>query len=235
MGLLPESSVDAISQQSYGGGMHYITDSYLDQGFFFWEDLAIKTYFAPGSRVLVASAGGGRELIALERAGYRADGFECSRAMVEAGRLALARRGLSATLDWSPPSVVLQMAGRFDAAIVGWNGYSYISPRARRIEFLRSLCAQLRPGSTVIVSTAIRTQWARMAVWTPRIANFTRRCTFREPVFEAGDRFEARPKKFFTKRQLEQELIDAGCSVKTFYVWGGYGAVVASVRNADYH
>jgi hypothetical protein len=236
MGLLPESVYDAISEKSYGDGKQYSNDKHLDSGFHFWEDLAIRTYFAPGSRVLVGAAGGGREIIALARGGFQAAGFECSRAMVRAGQLALVKRNIAATLDWAPPSVAPRMEGHFDALIVGWNGYCYISPRARRVEFMKNLRAQLRPGSPVLVSTAIRTPASRLLTWTPRVANAVRICTFRSPVFEAGDSFAGRPKLHFTRRQLERELEEAGFSIAKFYAWGGYGAVVAkSPDRADVH
>ena len=227
MGLLPESVYDVISEESYGEGRQYTNPIYLDQGFHFWEELAIKTYFTPGSRVLVTSAGGGRELIALTRAGFQAVGFECSHAMVEAGQRALKERGVAATLDWAPPSVAPQMGGLFDALIVGWNGYCYISPRTRRIEFLKNLRSQLQPGSPVLVSMAMRGPAARVLAWTPRIANAIRICTFRAPIFEAGDSFPGRPKLHFTRQQIARELKDAGFSITTLYMWGGYGAVVA--------
>ena len=227
MGLLPESVYDAISEKSYGDGNEYTNAPYLDQGFHFWEDLVVRTYFPADSRVLVAAAGGGRELIALVRSGFRAAGFECSHAMVEAGQHALAERGIAAALDWAPPCVALRMEGQFDALIVGWNGYCYISPRVRRLTFLKDLRSQLRPGSPVLVSTAIRPPQARVLVWTPRVANAVRICTFRAPVFEAGDSFPGRPKLHFTRGQLELELTEAGYAITTFYKWGDYGAVVA--------
>src|SRR5580700_5761395 len=120
MGLLPESVYDAISEKSYGEGKQYTNPSYLDQGLHFWEDLAVRTYFPPGSRVLVAAAGGGRELIALVRSGFQAAGFECSHAMVAAGNRALAERNMATTLDWAPPCIAPSLGGVFDALIVGW-------------------------------------------------------------------------------------------------------------------
>jgi len=228
MGLLPESVYDVISQQSYGEGKPYTNAQYLDSGFHFWEDVAVRQNFTPCSRVLVAAAGGGRELIALTRSGFEAAGFECSRAMVEAGKRALVERGIAANLDWAPPCVVPPPPDRkFDAMIVGWNGYCYISPRDRRIAFMKSLREQLQPGSPILLSTAIRTPAARLPVWTARVANAVRACTFRAMVFEPGDTFPGRPKIHFTRRQLEGELGEAGFTPIRFYVWGGYGAVTA--------
>jgi hypothetical protein len=227
MGLLPESAYDVISEKSYGLGEQYTGKAWLDNGFHFWEDLAVRKHFPPGGRVLVGSAGGGRELVALEREGFQAVGFECSREMVAAGQRALAERGMTATLSWAPPSVAPAMGETFDAAIVGWNGYCYISPRERRILFLRDLRAQMKPGAPMLVSFAMRTPRARTLAWTPRVANAVRICTFRAPVFEGGDSFGGRPKMHFTRRQVEREMADAGFNVMAFYSWGGYGALIA--------
>lgn len=232
MGILPESVYDAISERSYGDGGYYVSGECLDSGFHFWEDLAIRTYFAPGARVLVAAAGGGREMIALARAGFQPVGFECSRAMVEAGKRALAERGIVAPLEWAPPSTAPPMqsfAGgeAFDAAIVGWNGYTYILPRARRMKFLQDLRAQMRHGAPVLVSTIIRHNNRGAMSWTSRVANAIRICTFRPPVFATGDVFECRPKTFFLERQIKRELTMAGFSVTEQYVWGDSGAAIA--------
>jgi hypothetical protein len=227
MGLLPESALDAISEESYADGGRYTATAYVDQGFHFWEKLAIDKYFAAGSRVLVGAAGGGREIIALARAGFQVEGFECSRRMVEAGEEALRSRKIAATLTQASPCVAPEIGGLFDAAIVGWNGYSYISPRKRRVEFMKGIRAQLRSGSPVLISIAVRASQGGTLTWTPRIANLLRVCTLRRPVFEIGDSFSHRPKMHFTQRQIEQELRDAGFSVITFYSWGNYGAVVA--------
>ena len=227
MGLLPESVYDAISEQSYGDGESYTNEKHIDSGFHFWEELAIRKYFAPGGRVLVGSAGGGRELIALSRAGFEPTGFECSLAMVEAGKRALAERNIAATLNWAPPSVALKTGNIYDGVIVGWNGYCYISPRARRIRFLKDLREQMKPNAPILVSGAMRVPQGRLLQWTPRVANLVRRVTFRAPVFEPGDSFSTRPKMHFTRRQLRSELEEAGFTVADTWVWGGYGAMVA--------
>jgi hypothetical protein len=133
MGLLPSSAYDVISEKSYGDGSGYSNPGHLNRGFHFWEQLVVEKYFRPSSHVLVPAAGGGRELIALEKAGFHVTGFECSRGMVESGEIELRQRGMRATLTWAPPSVAPKLLnGPFDALIVGWNGYGYISPRARR-------------------------------------------------------------------------------------------------------
>ncbi len=200
MGILPESVYDVISEQSYGEGEAYTNDRYLDSGLHFWEELAIRKHFAPGSRILVGSAGGGQRISRSPRR-IRTTGFECSRAMVEAGKRALAERRIAVTLDWAPPSVAPKTGSTYDGIIVGWNGYCYISPRARRIRFLKDLHAQMKPNAPILVSAAMRMPQGQLLQWTPRVANVVRRCTFRAAVFEPGDSFSTRPKMHFTRRQ----------------------------------
>jgi hypothetical protein len=225
MGLLPDAVIDIIAQRSYKDGKEYTGSAYLDSGFQFWEEIAISRFFPPGSKVLVASAGGGRELIALARAGYAADGFECSRPMVSAGNDALSLRGIGANLQWAPPCRIPEIPGIYDAAIIGWNGYTYISPAGRRISFMKGLLPHLRPGAPVLVSGAMRTTTG-VAALTPRIANLVRVLTFRTPAFTTGATFPGRPRHQFAPDQFDAELKAAGYSPAAFWRWGGYGAVV---------
>jgi|SRR5579863_138402 len=225
MGVLPDTVTDIIAQRSYNDGKAYTDSAYLDSGLQFWEEIAVSRFFQPGSRVLVASAGGGRELIALARAGYTADGFECSRPMVSTGNKALSLRGIGSRLQWAPPCRIPEISECYDAAIIGWNGYTYISPAERRISFMKSLLPHLRPGAPVLVSVAMRTS-AGVASLTPRIANLIRVLTFRAPAFTTGATFPGRPRHQFTPEQLGAELVAAGYSPAAFWKWGGYGAAV---------
>jgi hypothetical protein len=225
LGLPGDQTADATTEQSYGAGSSYTNDGYLDSGFQFWEQLAVQKHFKAGTRVLVAAAGGGREMIALSRAGFGADGFDCSRAMVETGVRALAARGISGRFTWAPPCQVPALEGTYDGLIVGWNGYTYILPRARRIAFLRALRAHLEPGAAILISGA----WSPASpsvVWTAKVANAVRICTFRKPEFETGDAFPGRRRKGFSRGQIDREVAEAGLSVIENYRWGPFFAVV---------
>jgi hypothetical protein len=226
MGLLPDSVCDQIAQGIYGEGDGYESPVWLDSGLFFWEDLIVKRFFTPGCRVLVPAAGGGREIIALTRLGFTADGFECCRPMVVAGQRGLAARGISGKLEWAPPCEAPALDGVYDALIVGWNGYTYISPRRRRVEFLQTLRRNLKPNAPVLVSGAFASTGDKAGVWTPRIANRIRMATFRAPVFERGDTFPGHSRHRFTRAQIEGELREAGFTPTAFYMWGNFCAVV---------
>ena len=157
---------------------------------------------------------------------HAADGFECCRPMVGAGAHALSARGIDSRLQWAPPCRIPETSEIYDAAIVGWNGYTYMSPPERRIAFMKSLFAHLRPGAPVLVSGAIRYGKRGSAMWIPRVANLVRALTFRPRVFTAGASFPGRPRHRFTKNQLEAELKAAGFSPAAFWGWGDFGAVV---------
>jgi hypothetical protein len=233
LGLQSEPVLDSISEESYGTGSEYTNDTYLDSGFQFWEQIIIDRFFTPGSRVLVAAAGGGREIIALCRAGFSADGFECSKSMVAAGRLALLKRGIGGVLNWAPPCRTPKGSIAYSGAIVGWNGYTYIVPSARRVQFLRELCTHLRQGSPIVISGAMRNARAASGTWVPAIANRVRQCTFRTPSFDSGVRFPGRPRQEFTWSQLERETQAAGISIGARYRWGPFFAVVCHGKGTD--
>lgn len=226
MGLLPDSAVDIISQKSYEDGGNYILDQRLDSGLQFWEEIAVQRFFPPGCRVLVGAAGGGREVIALARAGFAAEGFECCRPMVEAGKRALLKRGIESRLEWAPPCRMPANQQVWDAAIIGWNGYTYMSPRQRRLAFLGDLREHLQPGAPVLLSGALRSRNTGQLFWTPRIANAVRILTFRTAVFTTGTRFPGRPRHEFTRSELEAEVTAAGFTPAGFWRWGPFGALV---------
>jgi hypothetical protein len=226
MGVLPDSVTDQISERSYRSGSPFNAPGYLNSGLQIWEETAIQRFFPRGSRVLIAAAGAGREMIALAQAGFEVDGFDSSRALVAAGRQALAARGIEGRLDWAPPCGVPSISGIYGAAIIGWNGYTHIAPRKRRVAFLRSLSPHLCADAPVLVSVFVNTDMGRAWGLTSKIANAVRRLTLRPPTVDAGATFPRRPKQYFRRRQLEAELADAGFALVEWWTWGTSGAGV---------
>ena len=90
LGCLDAEDLGDIAVHWYGRkNTMYNSPEHNLSGFYAWEQEMISKYYRPNSRILVAAAGGGRELIALHRAGFRADGFECTPHLVETSRRAL--------------------------------------------------------------------------------------------------------------------------------------------------
>jgi hypothetical protein len=99
--LLDAESRAAVTAWLYAGQTTYLPGGgAYARGLFDWEREALgHLALAPGARVLVGGAGGGRELAALAAQGFTAVGFDPSYGLVAgaAGRLPRARRSCRAT------------------------------------------------------------------------------------------------------------------------------------------
>src|SRR5689334_260859 len=65
LGLLSPSSLDAATAAMFSQSESYRDDEYNRSGFYYWEAAAVARHFSGARSVLVAGAGGGRELVAL--------------------------------------------------------------------------------------------------------------------------------------------------------------------------
>ena len=232
LGLLSNTGLERLTEHRYSVAFSsFAEESYLNSGLFIWEREAIRRHFPPRGRVLVAAAGAGREMIALARAGFLVDGFDCCAPLVEAGRNELRKQGIDAKLEYAPPSTVAGCGGHYDAVLVGFSGYMYIAGRDRRIRFLRDLCRFLNPGAPVMVSFT-EGSLGRRRVWTARIGTAIRRLRLAEPV-EEGDWLKTGFQHHFVQQQISGEMSEAG--VELAYYSGGtcYGHAVGLVRRSE--
>ena len=232
LGLLSNTALERLTEHRYATSFSsYAEESYVNSGFFIWEREAIRHYFPPGGRVLVAAAGAGREMIALAHAGFAVAGFDCCAPLVEAGRSELSKQGIDAKLECVPPSTVPNADGHYDAVMVGFSGYMYIAGRDRRISFLRKLCRFLNPGAPLMVSFTEGSS-GRRRVWTARIGTAVRRLRLADPV-EEGDWLKTGFQHHFIRQQIFSEMSEAG--IELAYYSGGtcYGHAVGLVRRAE--
>src|SRR6266404_2661962 len=228
LGLLSNTALERLTEYRYVTSFSsYAEESYVNSGFFIWEREAIRHYFPPSGRVLVAAAGAGREMIALAQAGFAVDGFDCCAPLVEAGGNELRKHGIDARLDYAPPSTVPEADGHYDAVLVGFSGYMYIAGRDRRIRFLRELCCFLRPGAPLMISFTEGSS-GRRRVWTARIGTAIRRLRRAAPV-EEGDWLKTGFQHHFVRQQIFSEMSEAG--IELAYYSGGtcYGHAVGVV------
>jgi hypothetical protein len=194
---------------------HYHDDDYNLRGLFEWEKEAVSSWPA-GARVVVTSAGAGREIVGLSELGFDAVGFEPNRRLVEAGEQLLSRRGLGGRLHVSAPDEFPAAAdGPCDAVLVGWAGYTYIIGRRRRVEFLRGARRRLQPGAPLVVSFFSRPSRPRYFGVVVRVANVLRRLRRAERV-EMGDCLDPVPVHYFTQAEVGGELADSGFELVAF-------------------
>jgi len=232
LGLLSNKQLEDLTVLRYSteaSVASYAQPSYLNSGLFPWERETIQRFFPRGGRVLVAAAGAGREMIALAKAGFAVDGFDCCSLLVESGRQELRKQEIDATLDYAPPSAVPRHGGRYDAVLVGFSGYMYIPGRDRRIRFLRDLCGFLDPEAPVMVSFTEGSYGKRRA-WTATIGTAIRMLRRAESV-EEGDCLKAGFQHHFVRQQIVSEMSEAGLALA--YYSGGtcYGHAVGLVRS----
>ena len=113
LGLLSPQDIAAFDEHYYaqmreffaGRRARYIDADRNDQGFFGWEGEVIAEYLPAPRRVVVTSAGAGREVLALMNAGYDAVGYEPNAELVRGGGELLASRGYPDRLHISPRDV----------------------------------------------------------------------------------------------------------------------------------
>ena len=181
-------------------------------GLFNWETSALDRCFRRGSRILVAAAGAGREVLGLRKAGFDAEGFECSRALVRASEMIFEQEGESKHVIFCEPDSVPPGPPIYDGLIVGWTAYTHIPTRLRRVAFLRALRERALPHSPVLISFFARHSGSRQENLVHRIATLCRYfLRWRKEPLELGDRISyARYTHSFTEDELVAELRSSG-------------------------
>jgi len=225
LGCLNPDDLNAITGQHFQQSRFYASIEHNQSGFFAWEKPLIERYFQPGTRLLVAAAGGGREVLALRKAGFQAEGFECSQPLVDAARKIFKEIGESNHVLYCPSDHVPEGTAIYHGLVVGWGGYTHIPTRARRIAFLQALRNRNLPRSHILLSFFTRGTdfWDDMIVHqTSRFFRFF--VPGRKDPLQVGDRISfARYVHAFTRDELEEELRSAGLRVLEYHEveqWG---------------
>lgn len=206
LGWLDHRDLDDLARRQYARWPRYRDDTYNTSGLTRWEADAVRAHFPAEGAILVAAAGGGREVVALARLGYRVEGFDCVEALVACGRETLMRFGVNARLELAPPGGIPEGLGHHVGAIVGWGGYMHIPGRGARIAFLRGLRRHVDAGAPLLVSFFTRTGPSRRLVWTQRIARALRRLRRSPDPVEYGDTLDRTFDHLFTEDEIAQEM-----------------------------
>lgn len=177
----------------------YGSDDHNFQELWPWEDDAFRQIFDNSQEVLVAAAGGGREMIALSKMGHTVAGFDPSEELVAACKLNLAKAGINAPIELSPPNTVPGSLATFSALVIGRGSYHHIPGREQRINFLIECQKRLKAGSPVFLGdfyTRTEAGHRLTAIPTGRV--------------ERGDSIGVCFFHYFTWAEIENELRLAG-------------------------
>ena len=192
-------------------------DVLSSSGLMSWERSLYERFLKPDDRILVVGAGTGRDLIALLKLGYHAEGLDVApRAIGFASRLA-EHEGLSAKLSVGAIETV-ELSTAFDAFIFSWCCYSVIPQRETRIEVLGKVKARLNPAGRILISYIYAERLLRpLAIRLTRCACRMTRSDWRPElgdVFRASrDRRAIHYEHRFSAQEFEDEARAAGLVV----------------------
>lgn len=212
LGCLSADELNAVTAEHFDQSQYYASTEHNLSGFFGWEKSVLDRFFQRGSRILVAGAGGGREVLALRKAGFDAEGFECSVPLVRASEQIFDRQGESEYVTFCQPDGVPQGPRIYDGLVVGWTVYTHVPTKARRVAFLQALSERALAGSPLLVSYFARQSRASDDVLVHRTARLWRfLLRGRKEPLEVGDRISyARFVRSFTSDEVEADLRAAG-------------------------
>jgi hypothetical protein len=210
LGLLDHPHLRAVTDQRYEMWRTYGADDHNLSGLMPWEESALDRFFGGCGSLLVGAAGGGREVLALARQGYRVTAFDCSEHLLNRCRRLLADEGLAVSAAVSPPDHVPDGVGQSDGAIIGWGGYMHIPGRPARVNFMQQIRSHLPPGGPLLLSFFSHRQPSRSDRLVAGIAGVIRRLRrSRDPV-EVGDRISRTFDHRFCEEVIGSELESAG-------------------------
>lgn len=221
LGLLDRASLAAVDEAYYesateavsGRPARYHDSDHITQGLHPWERRMAEK-FPPGARVVVTSAGAGREVHALGAMGFDVVGFEPNEQLLEAGRGVLTDPTIlrpsqrDAFPDDAPPA---------DVVIVGWGSYMLIRGSAQRIALLRAAAGAVPAGGLVLVSFFVRPAVRYFAV-VHRVARLVHRVAGRDAwdAPELGDALSPNFVHYFTEDEIIREGSAAGLRLVQF-------------------
>lgn len=207
LGVLTKEALYRAGNFSYSRSSIYCGDAHNKSGLFDWEEKALKNYFHGCKSVLVAGAGGGREVFALRNKGYEAEGFECNLTLVARANKLLEAEGFSPDIVYSPPDRCPDSGKVYGGLIVGWGAYMHILGADSRISFLKEMRKHVKEGSPILVSFWTRANAAPAFLnAVAAAANAVRKIIKRVPV-EYGDNLGLRGYvHFFTEKEIAEEL-----------------------------
>lgn len=124
----------------------------------------LAAVLAPGSRVLVAGSGSGREAFALEALGYEVVGVDFSSRMIEVSRDAATKRGSRVRFERCDFREIAEPDRSLAAVIFTYDAYSLVPRSSDRVAVLRRFARALRPEGVLFLSARRSSSWSQRLV-----------------------------------------------------------------------
>ncbi len=235
MGLIKDETFTSFDAYPYDEtkSIELAPESYELEG---WIRGCTEANFEADSSVLVVAAGGLQELVALNQQGYSVDGVEFGQRLFEVSKQWLDQNLPNQTLQHAQRYEIPSANTKFEAAFVARHYYSHIRKSEERIDFLRSIRNQLKPGAPLILSYYICEERAcdQQPTFTlqQKMANLIRRILGRgKSLVAVGDHMDPESALYhhhFTDEEVASELKEAGFETNTQdSTWFGWTAARA--------
>lgn len=214
LGLLSHRKLEALDEYHYERNETYNSEAHNLGGLMPWEQRALDAFFGNAKRLAVIGAGGGREVLALERLGHDVLGYECNQTLVAFAREFLPRHGAASQIRLLERGAA-PADGPYDGAIMGWSSYALIIGRDPRIAFLRRLRQVMPEGAPLMLSFLAQPVRITRLRTTYRVARFVRRI-MRYEAPEMGDDLAPLFVHRFTAEDIREEMHLAGFALAHF-------------------
>ncbi|MBI2479651.1 MAG: hypothetical protein HYV60_13775 [Planctomycetia bacterium] len=239
MGLVDDETFQSFDTYPFDETNSLDVATETERGLETWERRIVCEHLADAKSVLVAAAGGGRELVGLSELGYATTGVEYGRELCEATRRELTMRGSRAAIQGDERFAVPRGATPYDAAFVARKFLSHVHDRKCRIELLANIRQTLRPNATLVLGFYTRDRDTLAFRLQAGLANLLRRLRGqREFLVEVGDHIDPQSPLYhhhYVWEEVCDELREAGFTpVEHETTWFGWcvarAAVVTEMR-----
>ena len=215
LGLLDRGALHATDELYYRRTLSYRDTGYNLSGLFPWEIAAIERHFQDCRSVLVTAAGGGREVVALERRGLDVVAFECNPELAGSANELLSREGLRSRVALAPRDECPVDIPMCDGITIGWTSYTLMQHASTRIRFLKQLSTHVPYDAPVLLSIFPRRKTARYLRTVAGTANVFRMMLGRRRA-EVGDDLAPNFVHHFLESELAAELEAGGFRLVEF-------------------
>lgn len=203
LGVLDRKTLQLADGIFYDDDQMYQDEAYNRSGLWDWETKIISQYFASSKSILLAGAGGGREIYALSQKGYQVDGFECNALFVNYANRFLKQEGIDSQVVLAPRDTCPSFERLYNGGIIGWGAYTNIQGKQHRIKFLQQIRSHLEPGSPILLSFFPRQKDSNSFKLIAFIGNLIVKIRQNKPI-ELGD--SLLPHRIFVHYFIEPEI-----------------------------
>jgi hypothetical protein len=225
LGVMSEKSLEYSDERYYNNTKYYTEDKYNQSGFFNWEKPMIEKHFSKTERILLIAAGGGREVLALSKMGFKLDSYECNAKLVAFGNDLLEKNNTGNRIKYLQRNSVPEEVKEYDGVIIGWGAYSLMPGKKKRLAFLSALHPFLGKGAPLMISFLCSEKRNKQDRIITRVSNFFRFFHKKEKT-EQGDRLMPDFIHYFTEEEVRSEFKVTKFNVIDYYS-KDYGCLIA--------